>query len=399
MRFVLRLLSRDLIELSCSRSLLLLLFAAPVALLLLVGNLKVRDPVLRLAIAAEKAPAESRARLRSALQELSRIQLSEWDGLPGDLRLRSVRERIDLVVAWETAGWRFYSPLTNGYRLQFAQGAAQDLVLSIERDNRLAGQLKQFEQLAGELPVEDAGGAAATVRALEQRARQDGALPTPLLRAWLAAQLTLFYPPASLVDHSLVPGFIGLIAVFLPFLLASGALVREREAGTLETLILAARRRWVPLVAGKLLMPVFVSLLATLLLLVVARSAFGFGVKPGLATALGVQLAAAAVSALLGLGISTLLRSSQDAYTASAVYLVACILITGMIYPVEQAARGVVGVSYAFPLTLSGPPLEEWMLKGAGAVVEPWRLVGLAAQLTYAGSLCALAMRRLQRSV
>jgi len=132
---------------------------------------------------------------------------------------------------------------------------------------------------------------------------------------------------------------------------------------------------------------------------IAARSAFAFGIKPGLATALGVQLAAAAISALLGLGISTLLRSSQDAYTASSVYLVACILITGLIYPIEQAAWGVIAVSYAFPLTLSGHPLEEWMLKGAGAALEPWRLAGLAAQLVGALALCALAVQRLRRSL
>jgi ABC-type Na+ efflux pump permease subunit len=405
MNFLARVFARDLVELSRSRGLLVLLFVVPVLLLLLVGNLKVREPVLQVAIAGVGAPDATLERLRSALREISDVRFTESTLAPGELRRIAVRERIDLVVAWESAQWRFYTPLTNSYRQRFVQAATQDLVLAMQRGERLADQLELLDRLAGEVrpqgaaPGTDADAAAATVRELQQRAKDDAALPTPLLRAWLSNQLTAFYPPASARDYSLVPGFIALIAVFLPFLLASGALVREREAGTLETLIVAARRNWARLVAGKLLLPIFVSLLATLLLLVAARSAFAFGIKPGLATALGVQLAAAAVSALLGLGISTLLRSSQDAYTASSVYLVACILITGLIYPVEQAAWGVIGVSYAFPLTLSGPPLEEWMLKGTGAVIEPWRLAGLFAQLVGALVLCTLAVRRLRRSI
>jgi ABC-type Na+ efflux pump permease subunit len=403
MSFLARVFARDLLELSRSRGLLVLLFVVPVLLLLLVGNLKVREPVLRVAISTEAPPA-ALARLSSILQEVSRVRITEWTLAPGELQRRAVREQIDLVAVWESGSWRFYSPLTSSYRLQFAQGAAQDLTLSMQFRIRLGEQLEQLDELAGQLPASDAAsgaasGAAGTVRKLQQRARDDSVLPTPLLRAWLANQLTLFYPPASRVDHSLVPGYVALIAVFLPFLVASGALVREREAGTLQTLIMVSRRNWALLVAGKLLLPIFVSLLATLLLLVAARSAFVFGIKPGLATALGVQLAAAAISALLGLGISTLLRSSQDAYTASSVYLVACILITGLIYPVEQAAWGVIGVSYAFPLTLSGHPLEEWMFKGAGAALEHWRLAGLAAQLVGALALCALGVQHLRRSL
>ena len=403
MSFLARVFARDLLELSRSGGLLVLLFVVPVLLLLLVGHLKVREPTLRVAISTEAPPA-TLARLRSMLQEVSRVRVNEWALAPAELQRRAVREQIDLVVVWESDSWRFYSPLTNSYRLQFAQGAAQDLALSMQRGKRLGEQLVQLDELAGQLPALDAAssaasGPAATVKKLQRRTRDDAALPTPLLRAWLANQLTLFYPPSSRVDHSLVPGYVALIAVFLPFLIASGALVREREAGTLETLIMASRRNWARLVAAKLLLPIFVSLLATLLLLVAASSAFALGIKPGLATALGVQLAAATISALLGLGISTLLRSSQDAYTASSVYLVACILITGLIYPVEQAAWGVIGVSYAFPLTLSGHPLEEWMLKGTGAALEPWRLAGLAAQLVGALALCALAVRRLRRSL
>jgi ABC-type multidrug transport system permease subunit len=377
----------------------------PVVLLCLIGNLKVRDPVTRVAVVADKPHDVPLARLQSALQELSSVEVTEWNSGRDDLRERSVRNNVDLVIVREGPDWRFYSPLTNSYRLQFAQGVVQDVALSMQRYTWFDEQLKRLDQLAGELRT--ASGAAAepyskataiqTVHELEQKAKKEAALPMPVLRAWLSSQLILYFPLVSQMDHSLVPGFIALIAVFLPFLLASGGLVREREAGTLETLVIVARRSWTRMAAGKLLMPVFAAMLSTMLLLVAAHTLFGFGIKPGIFQALGIQLVAAVTSALLGFSIATLIKSAQDAYTTSAVYLVACILITGLIYPVEQAARGVLAVSYAFPLTISGPPLEDWMLKGASATVDRWRWAGLFAQLVTALSLCAFALRRLQR--
>jgi ABC-type multidrug transport system permease subunit len=238
-----------------------------------------------------------------------------------------------------------------------------------------------------------------TVDQLAQKAARDAAIPTPVLRAWLANRLDFYFPLVSQVDHSLVPGFVALIAVFLPFLLASGALVREREAGTLETMILAARRNWVCMAAGKLILPVSVTMLSVLLLLVAARTAFGFGIKPGFLQALGIQLLAGVVSAVFGLSVSTLIKSSQDAYTTSSAYLVACILITGLIYPVEQAANAVAAVSYLFPLTLAAPALEGWMVNGANVTVESWRWYGLIGQLAAAVALCGLAVQRLRKSL
>ena len=425
MRFVARVFARDLAELSRSCGLLALIFVVPVVLMLLIGNLKVRDLVTRVAIVASKPQQTSLVRLQSALQELASIEVTEWDAGRDDVRERSVRDNVDLVIVWEGSNWRFYSPLTNTYRLQFAQAVAQAVALSMQRHERLDKQLGSLGQLADELravePPQDApakaasvpaeaasvaaakphsnAAAIATIRKLEQEAKEEAALPTSVLRAWLSSQLILYFPPASQVDHSPVPEFVALIAVFLPFLLACGALAREREAGTLETLVIAARRSWARLAMGKLLMPVFVAMLATMLLLVAARTAFGFGIKPGIFQAFGVQLLAAFVSALMGFSISTLIRSAQDAYTTSAVYLVACILITGLIYPVEQAARGVLAVSYVFPLTISGPPLEDWMLKGASATVDRWRWAGLFSQLVAALSLCAFALKRLRRSL
>ena len=451
MSVVTRIFARDIAELARSRWLLALVFIAPVALMLLIGNLKVRDPVTRVALMVGESKESSRTPLLAMLSDLSSVEVIRWEGDVEGLRERALRDGVDLVIVWQGTELRFYSPLTNRYRRQFAQAVAQDVALSMLRHTRfeeqiaslgnLARQLRAIDvapinraraqaieraeelekraregaasnaatlqpwllssrQLAGAIdvaPIEKAKAAALEgIEDLMQKAKEDAVLPTPLLRAWLEGRLISYFPSASQADHSLVPAFVALIAAFLPFLLASGSLVREREAGTLETLIIVVRGSWVKLAVGKLLMPILVAMLATILLLVAARTAFGFGIKPGVGHALGVQLIAVLVSALLGLSISTLIRSARDAYTTSAVYLVGLILLTGMIYPIEQAARSVIAASCAFPLTFSGPPLEEWMLKGEAAVLERGQAIGLLLQLLAASCFCAFALKRLR---
>jgi ABC-type multidrug transport system permease subunit len=405
-----RIFAREVAEFVRRRGLLLLIFVAPVVLLLLIGNLRVREPVMRFAIAAAAAEEDNVARLRSVLDEIAGIDVVVWTEPVSDERVRALEQRVDIVaVPGPGSAWRFHTPLTSRYRLQLATAVVQDVALALERADKVERELALVARLARPAPDAVAGPQApqipragqvdshsAVLAQLEREIKSGAAVPTPVIAAELSRRLVSYYPPPSQVDRSIVPGFIALIAVFLPFLLASAAVVKEREAGTLETLVLAARRSWARITAGKIVLPVGVALVTILLLLVVTRTAYGYGLKPGLAPALGVQLLAALVSALFGFGISTLIRSQQEAYLTSAVYLVALILVTGMIYPIEQAAVPVVLVSYAFPLTFSAPLLEAYMTQGAAAVVEPWRLAGLAAQLGAALALCALAIRRMK---
>ena len=354
----LRIFAREGAELACRRGLLLLIFAAPVVLLLLVGNLRVREPLIRVAVASVESKQESVDRLRSILGELSGVEVVVWQSPIGDYRARALAERVDIVALKGQRSWDFYTPLTQPHRLQLATMIVQQATLSLE--------------YAPHVPV-------------------------PVAAAELTSRLIRYYPPVSAIDRSIVPKFIALIAVFLPFLLASAAIVKEREAGTLETLVLAARRSWVQIAAGKLALPIFAALITTLLLLVAARTAYGFGIKPGLGGALAVQCLAALASALLGLGISTIVRSQQEAYLTSAVYLIGLVLLTGTVFPIEQAAVPVRIVSYAFPLTFSGPSFDAYMTQGADAARGLSVLGNLAGQTSGALALCALAIVRMQR--
>ena len=414
-----RILLKDLVELAQSRVLLMLVIVVPLLLVLLIGNVRVREPVLRVAVYTG-GPAEAKVgganrkleELRGLLDELSNVSVTEWTGETPDLLERSKRERIDLLANWED-GWHFYTPQTHPYRLQYIATAAQGIVVSIERARRAkegAAKLDEIASLMAKSSAKPGGESEGTPREAQAEAlklvqemkegeEKSTATPVPVIAAVLYNEVTRYFPPVSQADRSAVPGLIALIAVFTPFLLASAAFVRERETGMLEVLVLAGRRRWPALVAGKLLLPLLVASISLLLQLVLARSFFAFGLKPGLAGMLALQFLAALGSGLLGLSVSAIVRSQQQAYLVSAVYLLCLMLVTGYVYPLEQAGSVVRFASHALPLTFSGPAFEAWLTQGAGLALFPAEAMWLAGQCALAAILCMAALRRFERTL
>ena len=432
-----QILLKDLVELAQSKILLALVFIAPLVLLFLMGNIRVREPTVRVAMYA--GTNESRLQdeidgLKALLDEQSNITVVQWAPSTQSLVARVKQERVDLVAKWDGI-WHFYTAETHPYKLQFISAVVRDLVMSLERDQFAREQMKQLDQISllvkeqlkreeaeskktnSEPPGDTSKGKEQppppprnqpqslnteilqTVNTMQQKIETSASLPVPVLSVALSNKLTLYFPPVSHADRSAVPGLIALVGAFIPFLLASGALVREREAGMLEVLLLASRGRQFSLVMGKLLLPLLISITSIFLLLVAARSAFSFGIKPGLVGMLALQALAMISSGLLGLGISALVRSQQYAYLISAVYLVCLILITGFIYPLEQSASVVRIVSFAFPLTFSGPAFEGWMTQGAGAGLYQMESLWLLCQCVIAAFVCAATLRRFVHTI
>ena len=395
-------LARDAAELLRSPALLALVLLVPPCMLLLIGTLNVHPVITRMAVVAEESPAGASAQseLRRHASEIAALEWVEWPAGVTDLRERAVREGVDIVLLRSDGDWRAYSAVTRSARAAPAQEAVQLLMLSLQREDQSLQEIRQLDEVYERLPAGADGDAARKqIEEMKEQVLRKAALPTPLLGVWLAAKSTPLWAPASGADHALVPAYIALIGVFVPFVLASTALAREREAGMLAELLMVSRRRWPLLALGKLLLPLLAGLVANMLLLVVAALAFDFGIKPGLVEAVALQALAAAVSALFGLGVSAWVDSSQEAYAVSAVYLVTLILLTGMVYPLEQAAPTVVAVAHLFPLSLSAPALEAWMMAGASAHTSSKTWITLAGQGLAALLLLGTTLRRLKANL
>lgn len=183
-----------------------------------------------------------------------------------------------------------------------------------------------------------------------------------------------------------VPAILAMTLMLMTMILPSMAVVREREIGTLEQIIVSPIRPW-QLILGKLLPYgiigvinlVIVSLLVVVLFGVPLRGSFAvlfLLTVPFLMTTLG-----------LGLLVSSMVANQQQAMMASVFFLmVPMIYLSGLIFPIENMPVVVRYATVVIPLRYYNNVIRGVFLKGSGlGVLWPELLIltgfGLGALL------------------
>jgi ABC-2 type transport system permease protein len=145
-----------------------------------------------------------------------------------------------------------------------------------------------------------------------------------------------------------VPGVIATIMMMMCLLLTSLAVVREREIGTLEQLMVSPLRP-AELILGKTLPVVFIAFVDLLLVTAVALLLFHIPLRGSFAllivAAVGYMLAGLGI----GLWISTVSQTQQEAFMSMFLFLLPAMFLSGFMFPVESMP---VGFQY---LTLLNP--------------------------------------------
>ncbi|MFO8174195.1 MAG: ABC transporter permease [Longimicrobiales bacterium] len=167
-----------------------------------------------------------------------------------------------------------------------------------------------------------------------------------------------------------VPGVIGLLLLLMALLLTALAVVRERELGTLEQLMVTPIDPR-ELILGKTIPAMIICMVDLVLITVIAILWFQIplrGSVPALALASFLYVLAGLG---LGLFISTISRTQQEAFLTMFLFILPAIILAGFLYPVETMP-----VSFRY-LTLLNPVryfmevVRGIFLKGQG-VVELW---------------------------
>lgn len=211
-------------------------------------------------------------------------------------------------------------------------------------------------------------------------------LPPPAVdlrsRAW-------FNPDLDSRDYN-VPAVIGVLLMLLCLLLTSLAVVREREIGTLEQLLVSPLRSG-ELILGKTLPFALIGMVD--LALVVAMALFWFGV-PFRGSALLLVLASVLFlfSALgMGLLISTVSNTQQEAFMSAFLVFMPAILLSGFLFPVGSMPAVFQALTLVNPLRHYLEIVRALFLKGAG--FEPLRTQFLALLALGTGLLWLAAWR------
>jgi ABC-2 type transport system permease protein len=176
----------------------------------------------------------------------------------------------------------------------------------------------------------------------------------------------------------MIPGVIGMILFAITAILTATAVVRERERGTIEQLIVTPIRPW-ELVVGKVVPYIILSLIDTIEVLVIGHWWFGVPVRGDLS----LILACSGLLLLSGLGIglfaSTIANTQQEAMLTVWMTLLPSIFLSGFFFPLEAMPKFLQWVSYIVPLRYYLVIIRALLIKGVGAGAIWSEIVALAA--------------------
>ncbi|HWQ41029.1 MAG TPA: ABC transporter permease [Desulfosporosinus sp.] len=162
-----------------------------------------------------------------------------------------------------------------------------------------------------------------------------------------------------------IPALIGLILQNVIAMLTSFAIVREKERGTMEQLIVTPIRS-LELLLGKLLPFVFIGFVS--LTLILATGIFWFGVVPIGSIPLLVLLSTVFLFTILAIGllISSVAKTQLQAMQMTFILILPSILLSGFIFPRETMPKLLVIMGGLLPLTYFLEIVRGIFLKGVG---------------------------------
>jgi ABC-2 type transport system permease protein len=220
------------------------------------------------------------------------------------------------------------------------------------------------------------------------RSAQADALQPPL-----EVQTRIWYNPDLVTAYFMIPGVIAMILFFLTSILTATAVVRERERGTIEQLIVTPIRPW-ELVVGKILPYVILAFLNMLEVLAIGHWWFGVPVRGSLTLILSLSGLFLLTSLGIGLLASTIANTQQEAMLVVWMTLLPALFLSGFFFPLEAMPKVLQWISYLFPLRYYLVIIRSLLLKDVGAAAFRTEIIAL---LIFGLTLMTLASLRFRK--
>lgn len=179
------------------------------------------------------------------------------------------------------------------------------------------------------------------------------------------ARVRVWYNPELKSRNFMIPGVLGLILMIMTISLASMGIVREKEAGTMEQLIVTPIRPF-ELIVGKLLPFVLIGLVEAAFVTAVARFWFVVPVRGSLLLLFLACVVFMFNTLGFGLFISTLSRTQQQSMFTTVFFIMPMLLLGGFVFPLENTPPFFQVVSHIVPTRYFFIMIRGLMLRGAG---------------------------------
>lgn len=211
----------------------------------------------------------------------------------------------------------------------------------------------------------------------------------------LEAQIRVLYNPnmKSLIFN--IPALIGLIMQNVTAILTAFALVREKERGTMEQLIVTPIRP-AELILGKLVPYVCVGIFSFTIIVITGIAWFGVPVKGSLPLLMLLSFLFLLTVLAIGIVISTISSTQLQAMQISFAIILPSVLLSGFMFPRETMPLVIRLLSSVIPLTYFLEILRGIFLKGVG-LAELWQ--DTVALLIFTAVLCMIAIVRFRKKL
>ena len=182
----------------------------------------------------------------------------------------------------------------------------------------------------------------------------------------LGVEARVWYNPELKSRNFMVPSVLGLLLMVLTMILTSLAIVKEKELGTLEQLVVTPIRSH-QLILGKIAPFLIIGLIDVVLVVGVARLFFGLELKGDFWLLFLLNIIFLMTTLGLGLFVSTMAHTQQQAMMTSIFFIMLPMMFfSGFVFPIENMPGIIQGVSYLMPLRYFFVIVRGLFLKGVG---------------------------------
>lgn len=192
------------------------------------------------------------------------------------------------------------------------------------------------------------------------------------------ARVRIWYNPSLESRWFMIPGVIALVLVVMTMNLTATAIVRERERGTIEQLIVTPIRP-TELILGKTLPFVLIGYVQVTTVLTVGTLWFGVPLRGSLLLLLGLAGLFLLTTLGLGLLVSAVSKTQQQASMTVSFFMTPNFLLSGFFFPIANMPYAIQLLTYLVPLRYFLVIVRAIFLKGVGLGVLWPQVVPLAA--------------------
>ncbi len=191
----------------------------------------------------------------------------------------------------------------------------------------------------------------------------------------------MLFNPQMKSAYNFVPGLMGLIFILVCAMMTSVSIVREKEVGTMEVLLVSPVRP-VKIIFAKMIPYFAISCIVLTLILLLARYLLDVPMTGGVSGIVALSLLYLVLSLSLGLFVSTIATTQVAALLISAmVMMLPMLMLSGMLFPIENMPKFFQWVSCIIPARWFIDATRKMMIQGVSISVV-WQDVAILSAMT-----------------